>query len=194
MDAKKIGSLICELRTEKKFTQKELASMLNVSDKAVSKWERGGGYPDLSMFPKLSQIFNVDMEKLVSGEISGNDSVGGNMKNIDVYVCEECGNTIMSTGETSVTCCSKKLSPLKRIKAEDKDKLNVELIENEYFVSGSHEMTKEHYITFVALVTGDTILMKKQYPEWDLQVRLPRIAHGTLIWHCSNHGLFYQFM
>ena len=55
-------------------------------------------------------------------------------------------------------------------------------------------MTKDHYITFVALLTGDTLIMRKQYPEWDLQTSIPRIAHGRLIWHCSKHGMFYKLI
>ena len=55
-------------------------------------------------------------------------------------------------------------------------------------------MKKEHYIYFVELVSGDTLILKKQYPEWDLQSRIPKIAHGKLIWHCNKHGLFYQLI
>ena len=70
----------------------------------------------------------------------------------------------------------------------------MELIDNEYYISSDHEMTKQHYITFAALLTGDSLIMKKQYPEWDLQVRIPRTAHGKLVWYCNQHGLFYQLI
>ena len=80
------------------------------------------------------------------------------------------------------------------MKAEGEDKLNVELIENEYFVSSEHEMSKAHHIMFVALLTGDSMVLRRQYPEWDLQTRLPRMAHGKLLWYCNNHGLFYQLV
>ncbi|MBN1892455.1 MAG: hypothetical protein JW780_06700 [Clostridiales bacterium] len=53
-------------------------------------------------------------------------------------------------------------------------------------------MTKDHHITFVALVTGDSVMIRKQYPEWDLQMRIPRFGHGMLYWYCVEHGLFYQ--
>lgn len=53
-------------------------------------------------------------------------------------------------------------------------------------------MTKEHDISFVTLLTGDTLFLQKQYPEWNLQVRIPRIAHGRPVWYCTQHGLFYQ--
>ena len=52
-------------------------------------------------------------------------------------------------------------------------------------------MTKQHYISFVALLTGDSLLIRRQYPEWGLQLRMPAV-HGTLLWHCTEHGLFYQ--
>ena len=55
-------------------------------------------------------------------------------------------------------------------------------------------MLKEHYISFVALLTGDTLTLKKQYPEWDLQVRIPGRTHGKLLWYCTEHGLFYQLV
>ena len=77
-------------------------------------------------------------------------------------------------------------------KAEEHEKLKVELIETEYFISSDHEMTKEHYVSFVAMVTGDTVIMRKQYPEWNLQVRIPAFARGRLVWYCTQHGMFYQ--
>ena len=44
----------------------------------------------------------------------------------------------------------------------------------------------------MALLTGDTMVMKRLYPEWGLEVRLPYFAHGTLLWYCTRHGLFSQ--
>lgn len=116
------------------------------------------------------------------------------MKNIKFYICPQCGNLITATGAANVTCCGKILEEMKPVKAEPAEKLSVELIENDYYITSDHEMTKDHYITFVALATGDSIIMKKQYPEWDLQVRIPRLAHGKLIWCCNNHGVFYQLI
>ena len=46
--------------------------------------------------------------------------------------------------------------------------------------------------SFMAFLTGDTLVMKKLYPEWGLEVRLPHFAHGTLLWYCTRHGLFAQ--
>lgn len=192
MDTTKIGELICTLRKEKGLTQVQLAERLNVSDKAVSKWERGLGCPDVSLLARLSQVFAVDLEKLLAGELDPNSQAAGNLKNLHFYVCPTCGNLVTALVDTPVSCCGKKLTALTAQKAGPEDKLSVEIIENDYFISSDHEMSKDHYISFVAFLTGDTVLLRKQYPEWNLQTRLPVFAHGRLLWYCTRHGLFYQ--
>lgn len=194
MDCVKIGQLICRLRRECGLTQRALADQMHISDKAVSKWERGLGCPDVSLLPELSGILGVPLEDLLAGELDANDLVGGNMKKLKFYVCPQCGNVLTATAEAAVSCCGKKLTALQPEKAADGQKLSVEVIENDYFITSGHAMTKEHYITFVALLTGDTLVLRKQYPEWDLQTRIPRLGHGMLVWHCNQHGLFYQLV
>ena len=176
------------------MTQRQLAGRLEVSDKAVSKWERGQGCPDVSLLPRLAQTLGVELEGLLSGELSERDQTGGTMKHLNFYVCPTCGNLLTSADEAAVSCCGQKLSPLEAVKAPEEERLTVELIENDYFITSSHPMTKEHYVSFAALVTGDTLILKRLYPEWDLQTRLPRIGHGKLYWYCVQHGLFYQLV
>ncbi len=192
MDCEKIGRLICGLRKEKGLTQRELAERLRVSDKAVSKWERGLGCPDVSLLTALSAVLGVDVQGLLAGELEQNDTVGGNMKQLKFYVCPHCGILMTSSSEAAVSCCGKPLEALTARKAEPEERLSVELIENEYFVSSPHEMTKEHYVAFVALLTGDAVILRKMYPEWDLQTRIPRLAHGLLVWYCTRHRLSWQ--
>ena len=194
MDNVKIGNLIYKLRKESNMTQLQLADMLHISDKTVSKWERGQGCPDISLLTDLSRVFGVDLEKLLSGQLDANEETGGNMKKLNFYVCPECGNVITTMTEAGISCCGKKLHPLEAVKAPADEKLSVENIENDYYISSDHPMLKEHYISFVALLTGDTLTLKKQYPEWDLQVRIPGRAHGKLLWYCTEHGLFYQLV
>lgn len=194
MDNEKIGKLIYGLRKERNMTQLQLAEILHISDKTVSKWERGQGCPDISLLVDLSRVLGVDMEKLLSGRLEANEERGGNMKKLNFYVCPECGNVITAMTETGISCCGKKLQPLEAVKAPDEERLLVENIENDYYISSDHPMLKEHYISFVALLTGDTLTLKKQYPEWDLQVRIPGRTHGKLIWYCTEHGLFYQLV
>lgn len=192
MDNVKIGKLIYQLRKENHMTQLQLAEQMNISDKAVSKWERGLGCPELSLLPDLSKIFNVDLEKLLSGELNANEILGGNMKKMHFYICPTCGNMITAMTDTNLSCCGKKMKALQPQKANDNDKLNVETIENDFYITTNHAMEREHYIAFIALLTGDSILLKKQYPEWGLQVRIPIFAHGRLLWYCNKHGLFYM--
>ena len=194
MDNEKIGKLIYGLRKERNMTQLQLAEILHISDKTVSKWERGQGCPDISLLVDLSCVLGVDMEKLLSGRLEANEERGGNMKKLNFYVCPECGNVITAMTEAGISCCGKKPQPLEAVKAPDEERLLVENIENDYYISSDHPMLKEHYISFVALLTGDMLTLKKQYPEWDLQVRIPGRTHGKLIWYCTEHGLFYQLV
>jgi len=89
MDAKRIGSTIAALRKKSGMTQLELAQKLDVSDKAVSKWENGQGFPDITAFPRLAALFGVTIDYLMLGEKKG-ITIAGNIlvdivKNIDIY-------------------------------------------------------------------------------------------------------------
>ncbi len=69
MDAKKTGALIAERRKTLGLTQKELAGRLIVSDKAVSKWETGAGYPEVTMLPLLAETLGITVDELLAGEL-----------------------------------------------------------------------------------------------------------------------------
>ena len=92
MDYQKIGVLIYELRKEKNMTQKQVAQLMNISDKTISKWERGLGCPDVSLLPELATIFGVSVDHLLAGELKINEQIGGNMRNLKFYECPQCGN------------------------------------------------------------------------------------------------------
>ncbi len=77
MNAEKTGILIYEMRTRKGLTQKELAEKCNVSDKAVSKWERGDGCPDVTVLPRLAEVFGIEVESIMNGEIPFSQDVSG---------------------------------------------------------------------------------------------------------------------
>ena len=194
MDIGKTGLLIRDLRTKMGMTQKSLADLMNISDKTVSKWERGMGLPDVSLLVELSQIFGVNVDILLTGRMNINDEKGVNMKNAKYYVCPECRNLVFATGDAEISCCGRKLTALEMKKAEPDEKLSVEIVENDWYITTSHPMTKEHYISFVAFATGEKIEMIKTYPEWDMNVRIQKRGHGKLVWYCTNHGLFYQLI
>ena len=68
MDNKKFGDFIKELRKEKQLTQKEFGEKLNITDKAISKWERGLSFPDIAVLKDLSEFFEIDISELLNGE------------------------------------------------------------------------------------------------------------------------------
>lgn len=68
MTIKSMGDIICALRKEKGMTQKDLADMLNITDKAVSKWERNIAFPDTATIPKIAEIFGVSVEELMNAK------------------------------------------------------------------------------------------------------------------------------
>lgn len=194
MDCSKVGELIRIRRIEKALTQKQLADAMNISDKTISKWERGLGCPDVTLLPELAILLGMNIEEILTGDLKMNEVVNGNMRKTQFYVCTECGNIITSTGEANLSCCGHKLEPLQRNKADDAHKLQVETIEDEWYVTTEHAMTKAHHIGFIALVTGERVLLVKQYPEWGIHLRLPKFGHGYLYNYCTEHGLTYQMI
>ena len=68
MNAQKCGKFIAELRKEQNLTQKDLSDKLNVSDKAISRWETGKGFPDVDSLQALSKFFSITINELLAGE------------------------------------------------------------------------------------------------------------------------------
>lgn len=196
MDCEKVGNLIYKLRKEKNMTQKQVAELLNISDKTVSKWERGLGCPDVSILTELSKIFDINIEKILLGDLKPNDLDGGNMKRIKFYVCSNCGNIITTTGEGEISCCGRKLKSEVSKTIDNNHEITVEEIENDYYITINHEMTKEHYISFVAYVTYDRVLLIKLYPEQSPAVRFPKLCgkleRGKFYIYCNKHGLLMK--
>ena len=194
MDTVKIGMLIRMLRKKKGLTQKQLADKMYLSDRTVSKWERGHGCPDVSVLTLLSEILEVKVECLLNGSLSENDFTGGNMKNTKYYVCNSCGNISLCTGSAEVSCCGKKLEPLKPEKAGADCGIKIENIEDDWYITFDYPMTKKDYISFVAFASGERINIFKQYPEWPVQVRFQRRGHGMLLWYSERIGLMYRLI
>ncbi len=65
-----------------------------------------------------------------------------------------------------------------------------ETIDHEYYITMQHPMNKEHYISFIAYVTSDSVEIVKLYPEQDISVRFRKKGHGILYAYCNRHGLF----
>ncbi len=184
------GATIKTLREKQGITQIELGNRLNVSGKTVSKWETAKGLPDISLLQPLSEALGVSVIELMNGEFVINRNKSSNMARIKFYVCPVCGNVIHSSGSTLISCCGITLPALEAEKADEKHILTVETMEDEFFLTIHHPMTKEHYISFVAFVTTDRIEMVKLYPEGNAETRMQLRGCGTIYWYCNQHGLF----
>ena len=184
------GAMIRRLRENRGMTQQQLAEKLAVSDKAVSKWETGRGYPDISLIEPLAGALGVSIIELFSGEDVTNRNRTFNMLRMKLYVCPICGNVIQSTGEAVVSCCGILLPPLEAEPEDDAHRLSVERVEDEYYVTVAHEMGKAHHISFVLAVRDDGCEIKKLYPEGNAEARFRISRTKWLYYYCNRHGLF----
>lgn len=184
------GAMIRRLRESRNLTQSQLAEKINVSDKTVSKWETGRGYPDISLVEELAKALGVSVIELFSGENVVNTNRSFNMNRMKFYVCPICGNVIQSAGEAVVSCCGIVLPSLEAENADDDHRLNVEKVEDEYFVTVSHDMSKSHYISFVAAVRDDGCEIKKLYPEGNAEARFKINRIKWVYYYCNKDGLY----
>lgn len=183
------GSAIKALREEKKLTQLQLADRLGVSDKAVSKWETGKGLPDISLVEPLARELGVSVVELMNGEQIVNRNTSGNMLRLRFYVCPICGNVLTGVGNAVVSCCGVLLPPLEAEETDEAHAMTLEPVEDEWFLTAAHPMTKEHHLSFLAYVTLDRLQMVKLYPEGNAEARFKRIGRGVVYAYCNRHGL-----
>lgn len=184
------GTMIRRLRESKSMTQQQLAEKLNVSDKTVSKWETGKGYPDISLIESLAEALGVSIIELFSGEGVVNTNKSFNMQRIKLHVCPICGNLIQSTGEAVVSCCGIVLPALEAEPEDDDHHLHFEKIEDEYYVTIPHEMSKTHYISFILALKDDGCEIRKLYPEGNAEARFKISRTKRFLYYCNQHGLF----
>ena len=192
MDHYVTGATIKALREKYRMTQAELAEKLNVSDKAVSKWENGRGFPDVSLLEPLGKALHISVAELLCGQTVTNTNRAANMLKSRFYVCPVCGNAVFARGDAVISCCGIQLPALE---AEDPDpahRLIVERVEDEIFVSAEHPMTKEHSMLFIAYMTADRCETVALYPEGNAEARFFYRGSGWLYAYCNQHGLFRQ--
>ena len=186
------GSTIRQLREAKRLTQAELAAQLSVSAKTISKWETAKGLPDISLLEPLAAALGVSVLELMQGEPVINRNRAANLLRSKLYVCPVCGNVLHSTGQAVVSCCGIALPALDIADAEDADEhhqLTLERVEDELFVTLHHPMEKDHFISFIAYLTGDKLQLVKLYPEGEASCRFPIRGAGVLYFYCNRHGL-----
>lgn len=184
------GGVIKRLREEKRMTQSQLAEKLCVSSKAVSKWETGKGYPDITLMEPLSELLGVSVLELLSGSGVKNSNRSCNMKRSVIYVCPVCGNMLVAGGEAEICCCGVSLLPAE---AEDPDvehSIHIMPVEDEYYITLDHEMSRSHYISFIGAVRDNGFELIKLYPEQAAEARVKIRRAKILYAYCNRHGLF----
>ena len=184
------GAVIRELREKNHMTQAELAEKLFVSDKTVSKWENGKGYPDISLLETIAAAFEISVAELLSGRTVNNVNISGNMLRSKFYVCPVCGNVVHSMGETVIYCHGVPLMPAQPEESDERHKIFIEGVEDEYFVRIEHDMTKKHYISFIAALSPDRVQLIKLYPEGNAEVRFKKNVVKKILFYCNQDGLF----
>ena len=126
----------------------------------------------------------------MSGDNVTNNNRASNMLKSRIYVCPICGNVICSTGDAVVSCCGITLPPLEAEAPDGEHEVQCSIVEDEYFVTVKHDMTRTHYISFIAAFTDNGVQLIKLYPEGNAETRMQLRGHGTLFYYCNRHGLF----
>ena len=183
------GATIKALRENKGLTQNELAAMLGVSDKAVSKWETAKGLPDITLIEPLAKALGVSVMELMSGDTVTNKNISANILRSRFYVCPVCGNIIRAMGDALISCCGITLPPLDAEEPDKDHSITIEKVEDEHFITIHHPMTKTHFISFIAYLTPDRVQFVKLYPEGNAETRLNLRGRGYLYIYCNKHGL-----
>ena len=184
------GAVIKELREKNKMTQLQLAEKLRVSDKAISRWETGKGYPDITLLESIADAFSISVTELISGNTVYNANVSANMMRSKFYICPVCGNVIHTMGEAVIHCHGVQLKPAEPEEEDDTHRITIKKIEDELYVHIDHDMTKQHYISFIAAASSDRMQFVKLYPEGNAEGRFKIMGVKKLYFYCNRDGLF----
>ena len=132
----------------------------------------------------------MSVAELLSGQCVTNHNRAGNMLRTKFYVCPLCGNVIHATGTGVFSCCGITLPPLEVEEPETGHEMKVECIDQDYYMTLDHPMTKSHYLSFLAYITYDWVQLRKLYPEQEAAGRFTRGGVGRIYAYCNQHGLF----
>ena len=176
MNAEKTGSLIRSLRIKKGLTQKELAQMICVTDKAVCKWEKGRGCPNITLISQLSKVLEVDIQSILQGYLDKNKKIGENMNHLKFYKCPTCGNLVTSIKSVELSCCGNKLSPVSaQTRSDPEYQPVIQEFDGQYSIKFNHPMTKSNYISQVIVVRYDQIMTVNLYAESEAIITIPQV-------------------
>lgn len=190
MDLYVTGAMIKRLREERKMTQNQLAEKLNISDKTVSKWENAKGYPDISLIEPIAEALGISVMELLSGNDIVNANISSNMLRTKWYICPICGNIIHSVGEAMISCHGIALPPLSAEETDESHQISIEQVEDEYYIEINHDMTKDHYISFIAALSDNCVQLVKLYPEGSAEARFKMNRIKELLFYCNKDGAY----
>ena len=190
MDRYLTGATIKSLRETCGMTQAQLAELLNVSDKAVSKWETGAGYPDITLLEPIAGALRVSVAELLAGAAVENTNVSANMLKSRFSVCPVCNNVVHAMGEAHVSCHGISLPPLTPETIDDAHTMHVACEGDELFVQMDHPMSKRHHVVFLAAVSPDCVQIARLYPEGAAEAHFKRSGVHMLYCYCNRDGLF----
>lgn len=177
MNAEKTGNLIRSLRIKKGLTQKELAQMICVTDKAVCKWEKGRGCPNITLISQLSKVLEVDIQSILQGYLDKNKKIGENMNHLKFYKCPTCGNLVTSIKSVELSCCGNKLSPVSaQTRSDPEYQPVIQEFDGQYSIKFNHPMTKSNYISQVIVVRYDQIMTVNLYAESEAIITIPQVC------------------
>lgn len=190
MDSYITGSAIKKMREAKNLTQAQLAEKIGVTAKAVSKWETAKGLPDITLIEPLAKALGVSVMELISGDAVINRNTSSNILRSKFYVCPLCGNIIRTSGDTLISCCGITLPALEAEDVDEAHGITLEKVEDEHFITINHDMSKTHFISFIAFLTSDRVQFVKLYPEGNAETRFQLRGRGYIYIYCNKHGLF----
>lgn len=128
--------------------------------------------------------------ELMEGKQIVNDNSSGNILKSYFSVCPVCNNIILSMGQSLNVCCGVTVPVQEADDEDEQHKISVESVENELFITINHEMSKKHFISFIAYKTFDKCEILKLYPEQNAEARFFNKGKGILYVFCNKDGLF----
>jgi len=194
MNAEKTGKLIYDIRTKKGLTQQQLADRINVSNKAICKWETGRGCPDITLLPELSKALEVDIQSILVGELPTRRYIGGDLKNLTFFRCADCGNLISITSPAEISCCGNKLKGINlRKEGKSLPDLNATVLEtdNQFYLTFDHPMEKGNFIAAIFAIYYDRIITIPLYPEQEPAVTISQIG-GCKMYALDDKGQMFS--
>lgn len=113
-----------------------------------------------------------------------------NMTDVNFYVCPVCGNVLYGTGNVQLNCHGHNLEALEAQSPEGKFEYSIETVEDEYYVTVNHEMTKQNYISFMACASADRVQVVKLFPEGIAEARFKKDLIRFIYFYSCKDGFF----